>query len=50
MGLGDVGRGVAQLLVRANWAEIVGVIDIDPSKVDKDLGDILGLATPWVSL
>ena len=46
MGLGDVGRGVAQLLVRANWAEIVGVIDIDPSKVDKDLGDILGLATP----
>ena len=46
MGLGGVGRGVAQMLVRANWAEIVGAIDIDPNKVGKDLGDILSLATP----
>ena len=43
MGLGPIGAGVArQLLSRSNF-KIVAAVDIDPAKVGKDLGELLGL-------
>jgi len=42
MGLGPIGAGVArQLLARKNF-KIVAAVDIDPAKVGKDLGEVLG--------
>lgn len=42
MGLGPIGVGVArQLLARKNF-KIVAAVDIDPAKVGKDLGEVLG--------
>ena len=44
MGLGPIGAGVArQLLSRSNF-RVVAAVDIDPAKVGKDLGELVGLA------
>jgi hypothetical protein len=43
MGLGPIGAGVArQLAARKNF-RIVAAVDVDPAKVGKDLGDVIGL-------
>jgi len=45
MGLGPIGASVArQLLARRNF-RIVAAVDIDPAKVDRDLGAVLGSPT-----
>jgi hypothetical protein len=42
-GLGPIGAAIVkQVAVRPGF-KIVGAIDIDPSKVDRDLGDVVGL-------
>lgn len=41
-GLGPIGVGVAKLIAARKDMRIVGAIDIDPHKVGKDLGDLLG--------
>ena len=43
MGLGPIGAGVArQLAARRNF-RIVAAVDVDPAKVGKDLGEVIGL-------
>ena len=44
-GLGPIGLRAAQLAHDRKDLEIVAAVDIDPAKVGKDLGDLLGLDT-----
>src|SRR5579859_3203319 len=41
-GLGPIGLGIARLALRRSGLTIVGAIDIDPGKVDRDLGELVG--------
>jgi 4-hydroxy-tetrahydrodipicolinate reductase len=41
-GLGPIGIGVAKMIAKRSDMRIVGAIDIDPNKVGKDFGDLLG--------
>jgi hypothetical protein len=41
-GLGPIGVGVARFIAARKDMQIVGAIDIDPNKVGKDFGDLLG--------
>ena len=42
-GLGAMGTGIAKMILTKKGIEIVGCIDKDPSKLGKDLGDILNV-------
>jgi hypothetical protein len=44
-GVGAVGVLIAKLLLEKEGVEIVGAVDTAKDKVDKDLGDVLGLRT-----
>jgi 4-hydroxy-tetrahydrodipicolinate reductase len=41
-GLGPIGVGVAKMIAKRGDMQIVGAVDIDPGKVGKDLGELLG--------
>lgn len=42
-GLGPIGSGVARHVVERSGLELVGGVDIDPAKVGRDVGDVIGL-------
>jgi hypothetical protein len=42
-GLGPIGAAVAQQVFERSGLKIVGGIDIDPAKVGRDLGEVIGL-------
>jgi 4-hydroxy-tetrahydrodipicolinate reductase len=42
-GLGPIGAAVVKQLAQRPGFKIVGAIDIDPAKVGRDLGDVVGL-------
>ena len=42
-GLGPIGQELARLAASRESVEIVGAIDIDPAKVGRDLGEVIGL-------
>ena len=42
-GLGPIGQRIAHTILGKRGIKIVGAVDIDPGKVGKDLGEILGL-------
>ncbi|HZR23857.1 MAG TPA: hypothetical protein VFA59_09735 [Vicinamibacterales bacterium] len=42
-GLGPIGAAIVKQLAARPGFKIVGAIDIDPAKVDRDLGDVVGL-------
>ncbi len=44
MGLGSIGAGVARQLLARNNFKIVAAVDIDPAKLGRDLGEVLGSA------
>jgi len=44
-GLGAIGILIAKHLVGRDWVSLVGAIDIDPSKVGKDVGEIIGVGS-----
>ncbi|HDH09697.1 MAG TPA: dihydrodipicolinate reductase, partial [Chloroflexi bacterium] len=45
-GLGPIGSELARLVVRRKGLELVGGLDIDPAKVGKDVGQVIGLGRP----
>jgi hypothetical protein len=45
-GLGSIGSAVARLVVERPGLQLVGGVDIDPAKVDKDVGQVIGLGRP----
>jgi len=45
-GLGPIGSAVARHAVERAGLELVGGVDIDPAKVGKDVGEVIGLASP----
>ena len=42
-GIGPIGAEIARLLFTKPWIKVVGAVDIDPNKIGKDLGDVIGL-------
>jgi hypothetical protein len=45
-GLGPIGSATARHVVERPGLELVGGVDIDPAKVGRDVGEIIGLDTP----
>ncbi len=43
MGLGPIGAGVARQLVARKNFKVVSAVDVDPAKVGRDLGEVVGL-------
>lgn len=41
-GLGPIGQGIARLALTRPGIEIVGAVDVDPAKIGRDLGEVLG--------
>lgn len=46
MGLGAVGCGIAQAAIGRSQLQMVGALDVDPAKVGRDLGEIVGSDRP----
>jgi 2,4-diaminopentanoate dehydrogenase len=42
-GIGPIGAEIARLLLTKPWIKVVGAVDIDPAKIGKDLGEVIGL-------
>jgi hypothetical protein len=42
-GLGPIGAETARLLLSKPWLRVVAAVDIDPEKVGRDLGEVVGL-------
>ena len=42
-GIGPIGAEIARLLLTKPWVTIVAAVDVDPAKVGKDLGEVIGL-------
>ena len=42
-GIGPIGAEIARLLLTKSWIKVVGAIDIDPNKIGRDLGEVIGL-------
>ena len=42
-GIGPIGAEIARLLLSKPWVNIVAAVDVDPNKVGKDLGEVIGL-------
>jgi 4-hydroxy-tetrahydrodipicolinate reductase len=45
-GLGPIGSAVARHVVEREGLELVGGVDIDPAKIGKDIGEVIGLGRP----
>lgn len=42
-GIGPIGAEIARLLLTKPWIRVAGAVDIDPEKIGKDLGEVIGL-------
>lgn len=42
-GIGPIGAEIARLLLTKPWIRVAAAVDIDPNKIGKDLGDVIGL-------
>src|SRR5438270_13540880 len=42
-GIGPIGAEIARLLLSKPWVKLVAAVDIDPNKIGKDVGDVIGL-------
>ncbi|HEX8618749.1 MAG TPA: dihydrodipicolinate reductase [Thermoanaerobaculia bacterium] len=42
-GIGPIGAEIARLLLTKPWVRLVGAVDIDPDKIGKDVGEVIGL-------
>lgn len=46
VGLGPIGSAVARLVVARTGLQLVGGVDVDPSKIGRDVGEEIGLDLP----
>ncbi len=42
-GIGPIGAEIARLLLTKSWVKLVAAVDIDPNKIGKDVGEVIGL-------
>ncbi len=42
-GIGPIGAEIARLLLTKPWVKLVAAVDIDPKKIGKDVGEVIGL-------
>src|SRR5437667_9313482 len=42
-GIGPIGAEIARLLLTKPWIRLVAAVDVDPKKIGKDLGEVIGL-------
>jgi 2,4-diaminopentanoate dehydrogenase len=42
-GIGPIGAEIARLLLTKPWVKLTGAVDIDPAKIGRDLGEVIGL-------
>src|SRR3954453_8968496 len=42
-GIGPIGAEIARLLLTKPWIKVVAAMDVDPNKIGKDLGEVIGL-------
>jgi hypothetical protein len=42
-GIGPIGAEIARLLLTKPWIKLVAAVDIDPKKIGKDLGEVIGV-------
>lgn len=42
-GIGPIGAEIARLLLTKPWIKLVAAVDIDPQKIGKDVGQVIGL-------
>lgn len=42
-GIGPIGAEIARLLLTKPWLQVVAAVDIDPNKIGRDLGEVIGL-------
>lgn len=49
-GLGAMGQGMARLILSKQGMELVGAIEVDPNKIGKDVGEVLGQANTGVTV
>ena len=42
-GIGPIGAEIARLLLTKPWVRLTGAVDVDPDKIGKDLGEVIGL-------
>lgn len=42
-GIGPIGAEIARVLLIKPWVKLVAAVDVDPNKIGKDLGDVIGL-------
>ena len=45
-GLGPIGSAVARHVVERAGLELIGAVDIDPTKIGRDAGEVIGLDNP----
>lgn len=45
-GLGPIGSAMARHMIERAGLEIVGAVDVDPAKVGRDAGEVMGLGRP----
>jgi len=42
-GIGPIGAEIARLLLTKPWIKLVAAVDIDPDKIGRDVGEVIGL-------
>src|SRR5687768_12808808 len=42
-GIGPIGAEITRLILTKSWLKLVAAVDIDPNKVGKDVGEVIGL-------
>src|SRR5437764_3472698 len=42
-GIGPIGAEITRLLLAKTWVKLVAAVDIDPNKIGKDVGEVVGL-------
>jgi hypothetical protein len=42
-GIGPIGAEIARLLLTKPWVKLVAAVDVDPAKIGRDVGEVIGL-------